>query len=500
MTTSILQPASIVVFGGTGDLTRRKLIPAFYNLYLSKDMPAHFHIVLIGRSADDEGAFKNDLLEGVNEFSRTGKAKKKTWDAFCKNISYQQGDFFAEATYTTIRTTLEALDKKYKQRASRMFYMAIAPQFIEPVTEHLHKYKLCPQAKHDRIVIEKPFGTDLKTAKELNQFLQQRFKEQQIFRIDHYLGKETVQNLMAFRFANFIFEPLWNRKYVDHIQISVAEKVSVGKRGGYYDKSGALKDMIQNHLLQLLCVTAMDCPGKYEAETIRDAKVKVIEQIRIYKKAEVEENIVRGQYREGSIDGKKQVGYLQEEAVPDRSHTETFIAAKLFIDNERWKGVPFFLRTGKALPRQSSVIVIQFKESPNRIFKDEAVPNRLIISIQPEQEISLLFESKVPGVQMKLKAVEMDFTYKDSHLEASPEAYETLLLDVMEGDPTLFMRSDQVEAAWKAVTPIINAWTKGKQKKIHGYKAGTWGPTAATELLKPFAKEWILLPEHKAVK
>lgn len=493
------QPAAIVVFGGTGDLTRRKLIPAFYNLYLSKNMPEKFRIILIGRNEDKDGAFKNDLLSGVNEFSRTGKADEAIWKTFSENLFYQQGDFLQDATYQSIKADLDSFDKENKQRSSRMFYFAIAPQFIEPVADGLYKTKLCNKAQLDRIVVEKPFGTDLESAQKLNKFLQKRFDEKQIFRIDHYLGKETVQNIMVFRFANFIFEPLWNNRFIDHVQISVAEQVSVGKRGGYYDSSGALKDMIQNHLLQLLCVVAMECPRKYQPETIRDAKLAVLKKIRQYKPAEVLKNVVRAQYTEGEINGTKQVGYLEEAAVPKKSTTETFIAAKLFIDNPRWKDVPFFLRTGKSLPKQASVIVIQFKDSPYKIFRDDIMPNRLIISIQPEQEISLLFESKVPGVKMKLKPVEMDFTYKESYTEATPEAYEALLLDVMEGNATLFMRSDQVEAAWKVVMPIINAWKKNPKEKLHHYKAGSWGPAAATQLLKPFAKEWNLLPEPNIV-
>jgi len=492
-----IESAAIVIFGGTGDLTRRKLIPAFYNLYISENMPKNFRIILIGRAEDKDGAYQKDLLAGVNEFSRTGKADEKIWKTFSDNILYQQGDFLAAVTYTNIKDDLDAFDKKTGIRSSRMFYFAIAPQFIEAVAEGLYKCKVCSNADQDRIVVEKPFGTDLSTAQKLNQFLQKRFKEKQIFRIDHYLGKETVQNLMAFRFANYIFEPLWNNKFIDHVQISVAEQVSVGTRGGYYDGSGALRDMIQNHLMQLLCVVAMDCPGKYEAESIRNAKVKVLKEVKIYNAAQVEKNIIRAQYTEGKLNDVEQVAYRKEKGVPANSTTETFVAAKFLINNDRWKGVPFFLRTGKSLPQQASVIVIQFKDSPYKIFKDDLMPNRLIISIQPEQEITLLFESKIPGVKMKLKPVEMDFTYKESYSEATPEAYEALLLDVIEGNATLFMRADQVEAAWKVVMPIINAWKKDPKKTLLKYKAGSWGPTSVNALLKPYAQDWILLPEIK---
>ncbi|MES2430022.1 MAG: glucose-6-phosphate dehydrogenase [Bacteroidota bacterium] len=486
---------SIVVFGGTGDLTKRKLIPAFYNLYLSTNMPENFRIILVGRTEDKDETFKKELLAGINEFSRNGKALEKVWHEFSKKLFYLQGDLVLPSLYTDLKVMLNKFDKETASRNQRLFYMAIPPKYIENVVDGLYNTKLCDKVNADRMVVEKPFGTDLDTARKLNKFLQKRFNEKQIFRIDHYLGKETVQNIMAFRFANTIFEPLWNNKYIDHVQISVAEKVSVGNRGGYYDSSGALKDMIQNHLLQLLCVVGMECPKKYDAETIRNSKLTVLKDVRAFKAADVTKNIVRGQYTAGELDGANQIGYLEEDAVAKGSTIETFVAAKFFIDNARWKNVPFFLRTGKSLPKQASVIVIQFKPSKYKIFQDDTIANRLIISIQPEQEISLLFDSKVPGVEMKLKPVEMDFTYKESYSEATPEAYEALLLDALEGDATLFMRNDQVEEAWKIVTPILSAWNKNPKKLLHKYKAGTWGPVEAKNLLKPFAKEWILLPE-----
>lgn len=492
-----IQPSSFIIFGGTGDLTRRKLIPAMYNLFLSKHLPSHFQIILIGRNEGYQEQYKKDLLAGVTEFSRTGKPDHQNWEEFIGNVVYQMGNFLATETYTALQKELDQFDKRHKQKSNRTFYLAIAPQFIETVAEGLHKNKVCRKGIADRIVVEKPFGTDLASAQQLNRFLQSRFSEKQIYRIDHYLGKETVQNIMAFRFANTVFEPLWNNRYIDHIQINVSEQVSVGKRGGYYDGSGALRDMIQNHLLQLLCVIAMECPGKYESEAIRNAKANVLNSIRKMKIEDVFKNVIRAQYSRGTSNDQEQISYLEEENVKPDSTTETFVALKLFIDNKRWKGVPFYLRTGKCLPRQSSVIVIQFKPSENPMFKSDAVPNRLIISIQPEQEISLLFESKVPGVQMKLKPVEMDFTYKESYAEATPEAYETLLLDVLSGDATLYMRSDQVEAAWKVVMPIMNAWKKFPKKQLLQYPAGSWGPLAATKLLKPNSDHWILLPEIK---
>jgi len=487
-------PVLFSIFGAKGDLTRRKLIPALYNLYTGGHLPSIFAIYCIDFLATGENVFKDDLLAGINEFSRNGVAEETKWKEFAARLFYIQGDFQDTKTFGVLKTCAEDFDKKNKQRGTRIFYFATAPRFIETIADGLFKNKICNRALLDRIVVEKPFGTDLDSAKKLNLFLGNRFSEKQLYRIDHYLGKETVQNIMAFRFANYVFEPLWSNKYIDHIQISVAEQVGVGKRGGYYDSSGALRDMVQNHLLQLLCIIAMDCPSAYKAEIIRDAKTKVLKSVRHISRNEVFNNVVRGQYVAGTINGKPSPGYREEEHVAPASTTETFIAAKLFIDNKRWLGVPFFLTTGKALPKQVSVIVVQFKDSPHKIFKDDIVPNRLVISIQPEMEISLLFESKVPGLEMKLKAVDMDFTYQESHTESLPEAYEALLLDVLHGDPTLFMRADQVDAAWKVVMPILNAWTKNPQKKLHFYKAGEWGPPAALNLIKPYAQKLFQLP------
>lgn len=491
-----VQCANITIFGAKGDLTYRKLIPALYNLYIENHLPSQFAIYCVDAVGIEEVLFKDHLLEGVNAFSRNGAADKSKWDKFATHIFYIQGDFLKEETYTGLKSMMESFDKEHDIRATRMFYFATAPRFIEIIAEGLGKHKLATNQSVDRIVVEKPFGTDLDTARKLNKTLTKRFNEKQIYRIDHYLGKETVQNIMAFRFANYVFEPLWNRQYIDHIQVSLAEQVGVGQRGGYYDSSGALRDMIQNHLLQLVCIIAMECPKAYDAEFIRDAKTKVMKNVKMYSPDQIFKNVVRGQYTEGDIDGIHRVGYREEGQVASGSNTETFTAMRLFIDNERWKGVPFFLRTGKSMPRQSSVIVIQFKDTPHKIFKDDIVPNRLIISIQPELEISLLFESKIPGLEMKLFPVEMDFMYQDAYTASLPEAYEALLLDVLEGDATLFMRADQVEAAWKVVMPILDAWKKHPSKQLHFYKSGTWGPAAGDALLKPYAKEWFRLPER----
>jgi len=495
-----LNPASIVIFGAKGDLTRRKLIPALYNLFLSNHLPDVCNILCVDYLPVTQDAFKNDLLDGVNSFSRSGKADALAWAKFTSRLQYLQGDFMNPETYTVLKKQLAAFENLHPRQGTRMFYYAVAPRFIEIISDGLYKQKICTNSNLHRIVIEKPFGTDLVSAQNLNRFLQKRFAEKQLYRIDHYLGKETVQNILAFRFANHVFEPLWNGNFIDHVQISVAESVTVGSRGGYYDGAGAIRDMIQNHLLQLLCVIAMECPARYEPETIRNAKAQVLKDIKIYKTEDVFNEVVRGQYTDGKVNNQSQAAYRAEEHVLPSSATETYVAARLKINNKRWKGVPFFLRTGKALKRQSSVIVIQFKDSPYKIFKDDIMPNRLIISIQPEQEISLLFESKIPGLQMKLTPVEMDFMYKDAYTQEIPEAYETLLLDVLEGDATLFMRADQVEAAWKVVMPVINAWKKYPLRQLRFYEPGSWGPAAANKLLKPFAKDWILLPATAAVQ
>jgi glucose-6-phosphate 1-dehydrogenase len=492
-----LFPAAISIFGAKGDLTHRKLIPALFNLYIDGHMPSSFSIFCIDYLPVPDADYKKELLAGINEFSRSGKADEKKWNEFSSRLLYIQGDFLKMETYVHLKEKLDAFDKQNKKRGNRMFYYAVAPRFIEVISDFLNKLKICKQIKRDRIVVEKPFGNDLSSSRKLNRYLGKRFDEKQIYRIDHYLGKETVQNILAFRFANHVFEPLWNSKYIDHVQISVAEEIGVGKRGGYYDSSGALRDMVQNHLLQLLCIVAMECPDAYEAEMIRNAKTRLMQHVRIWKAADIFKNVVRGQYTAGIVNGNPRQAYRNEEQVSSDSNTETFVAAKFFIDNKKWKGVPFFLGTGKSMPRQSSIIVVQFKDSPHKIFKDDIVPNRLIISIQPELEISLLFESKVPGLEMKLQAVNMDFTYQEAYTETLPEAYEALLLDVLEGDSTLFMRADQVDAAWKVVMPILHAWKKHPSRLLHFYEAGTWGPVAARELLKPYAKEWFHLPVKK---
>jgi glucose-6-phosphate 1-dehydrogenase len=495
--------ANIVIFGGKGDLAWRKLIPAFYNLFINGFLPEKFAIYGVHYENMEESVYEKHLLEGVNNFSRSGKVKKQQWKKFVDHVFYFQGDFTTDDTFRRLADTLTKNEKGWGNKSVRLFYYSVAPRFIESISLLLVKHGLANEVARDRIVVEKPFGSDWNTAHELNQLMTKHFKERQIYRIDHYLGKETVQNLMTFRFANIVYESVWNHNYIDHVQITVAEDMGVGSRGNYYETAGALRDMIQNHLLQLLCVTAMESPVSMDAEDIRNKKVDVLKSVRPLSKADVKKNVVRGQYGEGTLNGKKQPAYRKEKNVNPKSNTETFVALKLFVDNWRWQNVPFYLRTGKCLAKSTSVIVIQFKQIPHNLFGNKVMPdptpNQLVISIQPEMEISLSFHAKEPGVKLQIKPVEMDFTYKESYEAAVPEAYETLLLEALECDASLFMRADQVEAAWKVVTPILEAWKKDSPK-FPNYEPGSWGPKAADNLIKQDGFNWVLLPENGIIK
>lgn len=492
--TSDLEPVVITIFGAGGDLTYRKLMPALYNLFLDGYLPEKCSIVGVDISPDDEVIFNKSLLKGVNEFSRQGKAKQDDWKKFAGLITYIKTDFTDDKTYKKLSDFYDKIDKNWDFESHRIFYFSVPPDFIKIIATNLYNAKITRNDLKHRIIVEKPFGHDLESAHQLNALLGGMFDECQIYRIDHYLGKETVQNLMVFRFANALFEPLWNRNFIKQVQITVSEQLGVENRAAYYEHAGALRDMVQNHISQLLCLIAMEPPVDLEADNIRNKKVEVLRAARIFKENEVHQNAVRGQYGPGLIEAKKVKGYREEEKVNRQSHIETFAALRLFIDNWRWQDVPFYIRTGKRLSKTTTVITIQFNEVPHRIFptgvSEMLPPNLMVISIQPQMGIRIHFQAKRPGMDISLKPVDMVFNYSDSYERQPPEAYETLLNDVMLGDATLFMRSDQIEAAWKIIMPILNVWENNPPQQFPNYSAGSWGPTESNELIAQDSYFW----------
>lgn len=487
-------PSVIVIFGASGDLTKRKLMPALFNLFLDKRLPEQFCIIGMDRKSATLRDFINDAREGVDTFSRQGKSSDQDWAQFSKHLMHDTADFSDAGEFTKLAATLEGLDKKWNTKASHIYYLAIPPAGIQLVASQLGKAKLSRDRDRSRLVIEKPFGHDLVSAEALNISLTEWFVEKQIYRIDHYLGKETVQNLLAFRFANALFEPLWDRKYIDHVQITVAEQVGVEMRGNYYEQAGALRDMIQNHMLQLLCLIAMEPPISFDADEIRNKKVDVLKAIRPIPHDDVYKYAVRGQYGAGWLEGEKVPAYRSESNVAPTSSTETFAALKLLVDNWRWQDVPFYLRTGKRLAARISEVTIVFKPVPHQAFpasaSDHWQPNILNINIQPTEGIVLEFQAKQPGTSMRLKTVGMEFNYEEAFKAEPPEAYETLLRDVMVGDSTLFMRSDQEHCAWSIVQPIIDVWTTVPSNDFPNYAPGTWGPETAEMLIAKDGRSW----------
>ncbi|MBU6123180.1 glucose-6-phosphate dehydrogenase [Hymenobacter siberiensis] len=493
-----IKPTVFVIFGGTGDLNARKLSPALYNLFLDGWLPEQFAIIGTGRTKLTDAEFRTILLADLNEFSRSGKAKKEAWDKFSPHIYYQVSDVKMPAAYEEFSQRLSAFEQEWNAPANVIYYLAVAPEFFPIIATGIAQRHTKDDPTRVRIVIEKPFGHDLESARALNKLLAQSFQECQIYRIDHYLGKETVQNIMAFRFANAIMEPLWNRNSIEHVQISVTEQLGVGDRTGYYDGSGALRDMIQNHLLQLLCLVAMEPPVNFTSDEVRNRKVDVLRAMRRFTPEEVRESAVRGQYGAGWIEGKEVPGYREEKDANPASNTETFAAVKFFVDNWRWQGVPFYVRTGKRMHRSASIISIQFKDVPHVIFPPETgeswQQNRLVISIQPEMSIRLQVQAKRPGLDMMLNTVDMVFDYHGTYAAEAPEAYETLLLDAMLGDQTLFMRGDQVEEAWDLVMPILNSWQGRPSLNFPNYSADSWGPEVAEALIARDGFHWFTLP------
>jgi glucose-6-phosphate 1-dehydrogenase len=483
----------MVIFGATGDLSGRKLLPAIYNLAKQRLLPAGFAVM--GAAIDDlsDDAYRKRAGDLITKFSRTQPVDPAILHSFLDGVFYTKVDFGKQEDFKALKRRLDELDTSRHVAGNRVYYSATPPQTYETIVEQLKDADMNTGPGFHRIVIEKPFGTDLKSARELNKIVQRVFHEDSVFRIDHYLGKETVQNILAFRFANAIFEPVWNSNLIDSVQITAAEEIGVEMRGAYYDKAGALRDIVQNHALQLLALVAMEPPVAFEANIVRDEKVKVLRAIRPILDEEVAKATVRGQYTPGWVLGEHVVGYREEQHVAPGSLTETFATLRLFVDNWRWAGVPFYIRAGKRLPKRVTEIRVQFKRPPHLTFGREATqeldPNAITLRIQPEEGISLKFGAKVPSAGIRLRSVSMDFQYMTSFLVEVPEAYERLLLDCMIGDPTLFTRADEVETAWKLIDPIEAAW-RDDRPPLSMYAAGTWGPSGSAKLLQADSREW----------
>lgn len=480
---SKLEPCSLVIFGASGDLTERKLIPALHSLACQDLLPEHLRVLGIGRTELSDQEFREKMRAGVEEH---GRFQPEVWDGFGDLLSYMPGGYDDPETYRQLEQRLSEYDDEYETRGDRLFYLAIPPQVYPRVIQQLGESGLnCSEKGWARIIIEKPFGRDLESAEELNNLLHEYFTEEQVFRIDHYLGKETVQNILAFRFANFIFQEVWGRNYVDHVQITAAESVGVGHRAGYYDKAGVLRDMVQNHLLQLTALTAMEPPAVMNDKALRDEKVKVLHAIRPLHL----EDGVWGQYD----------GYRQEEGVDPESTTPTFVALQLYIDNWRWQGVPFFLRTGKSLGSKNTEITLQFKQVPHLIFSEdvELPTNRLSLCIQPDEGIHLQFALKYPGSEMRTSPVAMNFHYEELLGEDSlPDAYERLLIDAIQGDASLFARSDEIERAWELITPLLDRWESLSHPPLKFYEQGSWGPEEADQLIARVGRKWLACCEN----
>ncbi|UCB44320.1 MAG: glucose-6-phosphate dehydrogenase [Spirochaetota bacterium] len=495
------EPTAFVIFGASGDLTSRKLIPSLYNLFQKNLIPKDFYILGCARSPLNDESFRKKVENAIGE--RSDSASDSKTRKFSERCFYISGGYDADETYKELKKRLEILDKKFLPERNHIFHLATPPSIYPLVIKNLGLSGLSKEGKSGigsvHVIVEKPFGSDLDSAMELENILKKSLSEHQIYRIDHYLGKDTVQNILLFRFANSIFEPIWNRRYIDNIQITVAESIGVEHRAGFFEQAGLLRDMFQNHMMQLISLVAMESPISFDADRVRDEKVKLLRAIRPFKINDLNNTIIRGQYGPGIINGKEVVAYRDEEGVDPNSKIETYVAAKIMIENWRWQGVPFFLRTGRRLKRKASKIAVQFKAVPHSMFypltTDDLNPNVLIFHVQPEEGISLRIQAKHPGPKLCMDALEMEFKYSEVIHEGLPDAYERLLLDCMVGDPTLFIRRDDMEVAWSFITPVLKAWERDPECKktgpLHMYPAGSWGPDAIEELVNREGRSWI---------
>lgn len=496
----VADPCIMVIFGATGDLTARKLLPALYNLNKEGQLPSHFACVGFARRDKSHDDFRKEMEQGVNQFSRTKPLDKEIWTTFSEQLYYHVSEFHDDEGYERLAELLKSLDSKYGTKGNRVFYLSTQPSFFPLIIEKLNQHQLIykpgeVQDKWSRVIIEKPFGEDLDSANALQKEISKYLDESQIYRIDHYLGKETVQNLLVFRFSNPLFESVWSNRHIDNIQITVSEEIGIGTRGRFFEEAGILRDIVQNHMMQLLSLVCMEPPHNSKAEAIHNEKVKVIESIRPFPKDRFDEFIIRGQYGPGFINGQQVIGYRQEQNVDTHSSVETYAAMELFIDNWRWFGVPFYLRAGKRLPKRTTEIAITFKPVPGFIFQEMGKTieqNVLVIRIQPDEGISLKINCKVPGINSPIQPVKMDFQYGAYFGSAPPEAYERLILDCMSGDNTLFARADEVIASWKLFTPVLKYWKETKPS-FPNYASGTWGPEAADQLLERDNRKWRLI-------